>query len=393
MDRSHKSDEAFGQSMSSNSRRVMWKLSEEEETFDSLVNYRRIPARSQLDQQNRSQVTDVPAKKRTATENWLLLVRDLEKKEASSIEEGKKSVGHREPSWSANPQTSATSLPEVKEISPKERAIIYWRRLFDGIHKREQGEKRTAGVEQEDPADIVLTAKPSLALRYKPSHESLKHKRSKELAPERCPSSTRESAPCKLVSDLQLESFSLPPQQTCVVREVAPRFAHRRRLSIANDTDSCCSGELEVPKNSPVQDQEPGPRPRSELISVHVSAPTISSFMEATRRSTSPVRRRTAVSKVAVGTKGGSSPAAGGNKCSSASSGSAGTTTLPTFRQRQQELHRYRVMIERRRLDLLELKIAREREEALHNEILFHKDLQIKDNMIKAYEDNDCSNA
>jgi len=50
-------------------------------------------------------------------------------------------------------------------------------------------------------------------------------------------------------------------------------------------------------------------------------------------------------------------------------------------------------MIERRRLDLLELKIAREREEALHNEILFHKDLQIKDNMIKAYEDNDCSNA
>jgi len=55
--------------------------------------------------------------------------------------------------------------------------------------------------------------------------------------------------------------------------------------------------------------------------------------------------------------------------------------------------HRRRVMIERRRLDLLELKIAREREEALHNEILFHKDLQIKDNMIKAYEDNDCSNA
>jgi len=188
-------DEAFGQSMSSNSRRVMWKLSEEEETFDSLVNYRRIPARSLSEQQNRSQVTDVPAKKRTATENWLLLVRDLEKKEASSIEEGNKSVGQREPSWSANPQTSATSLPEVKEISPKERALIYWRRLFDGIHKRQQSEKRTAGVEQEDPADIVLTAKPSLALRYKPSHESLKHKRSKELAPERCPSSTRSA--CK----------------------------------------------------------------------------------------------------------------------------------------------------------------------------------------------------
>ncbi|XP_016960673.1 uncharacterized protein LOC108031604 [Drosophila biarmipes] len=390
MDRSHKSDEAFGH----NSRRVMWKLSEEEETFDSLVNYRRLPVRSQSDHQNRSQVSGAPTKKRTATENWLLLVRDLEKKEASSMEEAKKSSSQRETSWSAHPQTSATSLPEVKETSAKERAIIYWRRLFDGIHKRQRGEKKSAGVEQEDPAEIVLTAKPSLALRYKPSHESLKHKRSKDLAPERCPSSTRASTSCKLVSDIQLESFSLPPQQTCVVREVAPRFAHRRRLSIANDTDSCCSGELEVPKNSPVQDQEPGPRPRSELISVHVSAPTSSSFMEAARRSTSPVRRRTAVSKVAAGTKGGSSPAAGGNKCSSASSGSAGTTTtLPTFRQRQQELHRYRVMIERRRLDLLELKIAREREEALHNEILFHKDLQIKDNMIKAYEDNDCSNA
>jgi len=96
---------------------------------------------------------------------------------------------------------------------------------------------------------------------------------------------------------------------------------------------------------------------------------------------------------VAAGTKGGPSPAVGGNKCSSVSSGSAGTSQLPNFRQRQQELHRYRVMIEQRRLDLLELKIAREREEALHSEVLFHKELQIKENMIKVYEDNDCSNA
>ncbi|KAH8351078.1 hypothetical protein KR084_003045 [Drosophila pseudotakahashii] len=387
-------DEAFGQSMSSNSRRVMWKLNEEEETFDSLVNYRRVPVRNLCvsDQQLRSQVTDVPAKKRTAMENWLLLVRDLEKKEASSVEESERVKKSREQSCSANHQSSATSLPEVREISSKERAITYWRRLFDGIYKRI--DKKTAGKEQEDPADIVLTAKPSLALRYKPSHESLKYKRSKDLAPEQIPSTSREPTSCKLVSDLQLESFSLPPQQ-CVVREVAPRFAHRRRMSIANDTDSCCSGELEVPKNSPVQDQDPGTRPRSELISVHVSAPTSSSFMEAARRGPSPIRRRIAVSKVVAGTKGGSASAAGGNKCSSASSASAsaGPTHLPTFRQRQQELHRYRVMIERRRLDLLELKIAREREEALHSEILFHKDLQIKENVIKAYDDNDCSNA
>ncbi|XP_016980440.2 uncharacterized protein LOC108045578 [Drosophila rhopaloa] len=384
MDRIHKSDEAFDHSMSSSSRRVMWKLNDEEETFDSLVNYRRVPVRnsSVSAQQNRSQVTDVPTRRRTASENWLLLLRELGKKRIGTEEReaANKAVNLKEPVWKAN-HSSATSLPDIKETSAKERAVIYWRRLFDGIHKRQ----KVVELAEDDPADIVLTAKPSLALRYKPSHESLKYKRSKDSSTERFPSTSRV-----LVTDLKLESFSLPPQQTCVVREVEPRFAHRKRMSITHDTDSCCSGELEVPKNSPVQDQDPGPRLRSELISVHVSAPTA-------RRSTSPIRRRTAASKVSAGTKAGSSPvtatAAGGNKGSSASSGSAGTTHLPTFRQRQQELHRYRVMIERRRLDLLELKIAREREEALHSEILFHKDLQIKDNVIKAYDDNDCLNA
>ncbi|XP_017123964.1 uncharacterized protein LOC108143901 [Drosophila elegans] len=376
MDKTHKSDEAFDQSVSSSSRRVVWKLNNEEETFDSLVSYRRVPA------QSRSQVTDVPTRKRTAGENWQLLLHDLDKKRVGVQERevGNKTVNQKEPVWKAS-QSSATSLPEISESSAKERAIVYWRRLFDGIHKRQNG----ADAEE----DVVLTAKPSLALRYRPSHESLKFKRSK--------STTRE-----LVTDLKLESFCLPPQQTCVVREVEPKFAHRRRMTIGNETDSCCSGELEVPKNSPVQDQEPGSRVRSELISVHVAAPTSSSFVDAVRRSTSPIRRRTVPSKVsAAGTKSGSSPetatAAGGKKCFSTSSGSGGTSQLPTFRQRQQELHRYRVMVERRRLDLLELKIAREREEALHSEILFHKDLQIKgnaikDNAFKLYEDNDCSN-
>ncbi|EDV49884.1 uncharacterized protein LOC6552597 [Drosophila erecta] len=380
MDRNHKSEETFGRSMSSSSRRVMWKLNEEEETFDSLVNYRRLTTRSL----SRGQVTDVPTKRRTASEHW----QEVNTKSASTGESevGKKSVSLREPTWNAT-HSSATSLPEPKEISSKEQAIIYWRRLFDGIHKRQRGEKKVAATEPADSTDILLTAKPSLALRYKPSHESLKNKRSKDLATERCPSTSQGSTSCKLVSDLKMEAFSLPPQQMCVVREVEPRFGQRRRMSLANDTDSCYSGELEVPKNSPVQDQEPSPYSRSELISVHVSAPT-------SRRSTSPIRRRTAASKVAAGTKVGSSPAApGGNKCSSVSSGSAGTSQLPTFRQRQYELHRYRVMIEQRRLDLLELKIAREREEALHNEVLFHKELQIKENAIKAYEDNDCSNA
>ncbi|XP_043651356.1 uncharacterized protein LOC122618834 [Drosophila teissieri] len=386
MDRNHKSEETFGRSTSSSSRRVMWKLNEEEETFDSLVNYRRLTSRSL----NRSQAADVPTKRRTASESWHLPAQEVGKKNASTGESelAKKSVSLRETTWNVY-QSSATSLPEPKEISSKEQAIIYWRRLFDGINKRKRGAKKVAATEPEDPTDIVLTTKPSLALRYKPSHESLKNKRSKDLATERCPSTSQGSTSCKQVADLKMESFSLPPQQMCVVREVEPRFGQRRRMSLANDTDSCYSGELEVPKNSPVQHQhqEPGPYSRSELISVHVSAPT-------TRRSTSPIRRSTAASKVAAGTKGGSSPAApGGNKCPSVSSGSAGTSQLPNFRQRQHELHRYRVKIEQRRLDLLELKIAREREEALHNEVLFHKELQIKENMMKAYEDNDCSNA
>ncbi|XP_017073533.1 uncharacterized protein LOC108109503 [Drosophila eugracilis] len=392
MDRNHKSDEAFNQSMTGSNRHVMWKLNDEEETFDSLVNYRRVPVRNLCTsaQPSQSHLTDIPTKSRTSSENWLLQVRDVEKKDER--ERGKKSVTVREPVWSAN-RASATSLPEVKETNSKERAIIYWRRLFDGLHKRQQGKKDTeAEIGKEEPTDIALTAKPSLALRYKPSHESLKYKQSRDPAPERFPSIFQGSSSCKMITDLKMESCSLPPQQTCVVREVEPRFAYRRRMSITNDTDSCCSGELEVPKNSPVQDQNSGNRLRSEVISVHVSTPT-SGFMEARRRGTSPIRRRTAVTKMAAGTKAASSPAAVANKSSSASSGSAGTTQLPTFRQRQHELHRYRVLIERRRLDLLELKIAREREEALHSEILFHKDLQIKEHAIKAYEDNDCSNA
>ncbi|KAH8329791.1 hypothetical protein KR074_009993, partial [Drosophila pseudoananassae] len=409
-------EEAFNQSMSSSSRRVMWKLTDDEETFDSLVQYRRVPARNVCVSAQQSKVRPVAAarsepeqrpKKRTASENWLMLLRELRKKKANSKEREqtkKASSGIHESAWKHNP-LSATSLPEVKEPSVKERADAYWQRLFTGTCKRRADEKElaSASVEQEDPADIALTVKPSLALRYKPSHESLKYKRSKDLGYERLQSTSRAST--KLVTDLKVESFCLPPQQTCVVREVAPKFAQRMRRSLANDTDSCCSGDLEVPTNSPVLDLDvnpppqqplaPATRPRGEIISVHISAPPSSLFAETTGRITNPIKRRVIPSKPPAGAKGSSTAAAssaGGNKCSSASSGSTGTH-LPTFRQRQQELHRYRILIEKRRLDLLELKIAREREEALHSELLFHKDLQIKEHMIKAYEDNDCSNA
>ncbi|KAH8369346.1 hypothetical protein KR009_008828, partial [Drosophila setifemur] len=395
-------EEAFGQPMSSSSRRVMWKPSQEEETFDSLVNYRRVPLPNmvahayQPSSSNRA-VTGLPVRKRTASENWLMLLRELGKKRASirNQEQSKK-----EPTLKPH-HSSATSLPEVKELGPKEQADAYWQSLFSGIYKRRPGEKEAevddVEQEQEEPADIALSIKPSLAMRYKPSHESLKYKRSRDLGLERYPSTSRGSP--KLVTNLRVESLSMPLQQTCVVREVAPKFAQRMRMSLGNDTDSCCSGELEVPKNSRVLNEEANTaqqmRLRSELISVHVSAPTSSSFMEAARRVSTPIKRRSTTSKVATGAKissASATPVPGANKCSSGSSGSTGNQ-LPNFRQRQQELHRYRVLIEQRRLDLLELKIAREREEALHSELLFHKDLQIKENLIKTYEDNDCSNA
>ncbi|XP_020813664.1 uncharacterized protein LOC110188300 [Drosophila serrata] len=342
MDKNQKSDERFDQSMSSSSRRVMWKLSEEdmEETFDSVVTYRRSPGRCihpSSNQQNRK----------------LLF---------------------KEPTLKIN-QPSSTSLPEVKE--PK------------SFSKRSVPGRDVASEEEEEEKDNRLSVKPSLALRYRPSYESLKYKRSKDFGSDRIPSTSRGSTSSKVVSDLKVESFTLPPQQSCVVREEAPKFA--QGLSVENDSDSCCSGELEAPKNSPMLDSNPPQRMQNDLVSVHISAPTTSSLSETTRRDgTSPSKRRSTTGKVAAGTKAGSPTAADGKKCPSTSSGSTGPH-LPNFRQRQQELHRYRILVEQRRLDLLELKIAREREDALHSTILFHKKMQIKECKIKAYEDNDCS--
>ncbi|KAH8243240.1 hypothetical protein KR032_005933, partial [Drosophila birchii] len=333
------------QSMSSSNRRVMWKLSEEdmEETFDSVVTYRRAPTRlihASSSQPNRKLLFKEPA---------------LKSKQPSTI-----------------------SLPEVKEPT--------------SLTKRAVTERDAASEEDEDEKDNRLSVKPSLALRYRPSYESLKYKRSKDLGSDRIPSTSRGSTSSKLVSDLKLETFTLPPQQSCAVREEAPKFA--QGLRVDNDSDSCCSGELEVPKNSPMLDLDSNPpqqhSTRGELMSVRISAPS-SLLSETPRRDgTSAPKRRSTTGKMPVGTKGGTPTAADGKKCSSTSSGSTGPH-LPNFRQRQQELHRYRILVEQRRLDLLELKIAREREDALHSTILFHKKMQIKECKIKAYEDNDCS--
>ncbi|KAH8340719.1 hypothetical protein KR059_005295 [Drosophila kikkawai] len=235
--------------------------------------------------------------------------------------------------------SSDAALSELKELTSKERAITHWHRFFNEIKKRQH----------------VL--------------------RKRETAAEEQPS---------LVSDLKLESLSLPPQQLCVVREKAPKFA--QGLLINKHSDS----ELEVPKNSLMLDKGTNPSEQqsmeSGLISVNMSAPTSSSFAEASRRKTTQIKRRSTKSQVSTSTDEVSATA------SKSKNGSTGPH-FPNFRQRQQELHRYRVLIEQRRLDLLELRIAREREEAKQYMILFQKKMQIKECMIRAHEANNCSNA
>ncbi|XP_017037572.1 uncharacterized protein [Drosophila kikkawai] len=241
--------------------------------------------------------------------------------------------------------SSDAALSELKELTSKERAITHWHRFFNEIKKRQHGLRKREAAAEEQPS---------------------------------------------LVSDLKLESFSLPPQQLCVVREEAPKFA--QGLLINKHSDS----ELEVPKNSLMLDKGTNPSEHqsmeSGLISVNMSAPTSSSFTEASRRKTSQIKRRSTKSQVSTSTDEVSTTASKSKKSTSISRGSTGPH-FPNFRQRQQELHRYRVLIEQRRLDLLELRIAREREEAKQYMILFQKKMQIKECMIRAHEANNCSNA
>ncbi|XP_018801529.1 PREDICTED: uncharacterized protein LOC108976721 [Bactrocera latifrons] len=58
------------------------------------------------------------------------------------------------------------------------------------------------------------------------------------------------------------------------------------------------------------------------------------------------------------------------------------------FRQRQQELHRYRVAVEQKRLELLEVKLQRERDEMLREQILFEKEIEFKTTQIRQLNDD-----
>ncbi|KAL7744278.1 hypothetical protein ACLKA6_001677 [Drosophila palustris] len=322
MEKNQKPVEHVAQSQSSSSRRVMWKVREEdEEVFDSVVNYR---LSSPSNQESFNSEQELPR---------------LSKDEKSSME---KTVPKSSSSLGLCYKPSHESL---KELATKRRARIVacWHRLFDRLR---------------------IQTSPSLALRYKPSHESLKN-----------PCDSANLA----IADLKLETCFFPPYQTAVVREVAPTFAHR--MCIPDDTDSCCSGSIEL--RIPLLKSSKASKLPSVKADPHESTSTFSQI--AARNENTKLKRR---NKKTVGSLIGGA----GGSSKSASNGSP-NCALPTLRQRQLELHHYRVLIEKRRLELLDLKIVRERADALRHEILFHKDLQLKHNQIKSYEDNNSSQA
>ncbi|XP_036342511.1 uncharacterized protein LOC118751804 [Rhagoletis pomonella] len=67
---------------------------------------------------------------------------------------------------------------------------------------------------------------------------------------------------------------------------------------------------------------------------------------------------------------------------------SKSTPTQGGFRQRQQELHRYRIAVEQKRLELLEMKLQRERDEMLREQILFEKELEFKATQLSQLNDD-----
>lgn len=154
--------ENVGQSQSSSSRRVMWKVcEEEEEVFDSVVNYRLL---SPSNQEN--------------------LISD---QELPRLSKASGSAGEKRSVEKATTKSSASlglcykpSHESLKELATKRRARIVacWHRLFNRLR---------------------IQTSPSLALRYKPSHESLTNG---------CESANPENA------DLKLETcFFLPIRQ------------------------------------------------------------------------------------------------------------------------------------------------------------------------------------
>lgn len=333
------------QSLSSSSRRVMWKVcDDDDEVYDSVVNYRRFSS---------------------CNEDKPKLEEDQEPETSSAFGKGQSGLASSKSSAGLGLAytPSQESIKDSNSSSRRARIVGNWHRLFDQIRQK---------------------SSPNLALRYKPSHESLK----------RVSRSRSAISKSKLATaDLKLETSFFPPYQTAVVREVAPTFA--QRTYIPEDSDSVCSGTIQLripllkapkPLSTPIE----SPDVRDKRLPA--TPESLSLIGQMTKSGNSRAKRRPV--REATSANNGRNVKGDASKTPVATAGgSVNNKALPTVRQRQLELHRYRLLIEKRRLELLDLKIVRERAEALRHEILFHKDLQLKHNQIKSYEDNNSSQA
>lgn len=339
-------DENIPRSLSSSSRRVMWNVhADDEEIFDSVVNYRRYTScnedKPKLNNDHEPDAND----SHTSSDNREPILPDSKPSNSLGLD-----YTH-----------SHESMRDLNSSnSNRARVVGNWHRLFNQIRQK---------------------SSPTLALRYKPSHESLK----------RVPKSRSFTSKSKLANeDLRLETSFFPPYQTAVVREVAPAFA--QRAYIPEDSDSVCSGTIQL--RIPLLKT---PRSRSTALAssdvgdipLPTAAKSLSLISQMAKSGNSKTKRR----PMRDATNSNNSRTVKGDGSKTATGGVGNTKTLPTLRQRQLELHRYRLLIEKRRLELLDLKIVRERADALRHEILFHKDLQLKHNQIKSYEDNNSSQA
>lgn len=339
----------------------MWKVCDgEEEVYDSVVNYRSVsPTHESINSSDRNLPgTSSPQLLGPSEGTFQLVMKEYLPKYEAAAKSATSLAMRYKPSHESMQDLASTK---------RSRAIGIWHSLYDRIRNKKLGDK----------------ACPSLALRYKPSHESLKNRRSKDLLAEQPSPRSAILAKHKLATaDLKLETCFFPPYQTAVVREAAPKFANR--LCKFDDSDSCCSGSLELRVPLLKSSKSRNVSGTMDLLNLVDSK----SFLNPTdaNNSNSKTKRRT---KTVTTSNTGTSK---GNGSKTTPSGNT-NNTLPTLRQRQLELHRIRVLIEKRRLELLDLKIVRERADALRHEILFHKDLQLKHNQIKSYEDNNSSQA
>lgn len=347
MEKNQKSAENVINSQSSSSR-VMWKVcKDDEEVFDSVVNYKLLmpfnPTSSKFE------------KKLPRLSKPMVFADE-------TVDAATKSLTRLALCYKASHET----LDDMA-IKRRARVLGYWQRLFDLLR---------------------IQASPSLTLRYKSSYESLKIQRSIDALQERAPSRCANPANANPVTTgVKLETCFFPSYQTAVVREVAPTFAHR--MFTPDNSDPRCS-QSRMLRTPPLKSSKVSTVLNAKADKASTPESTITNGQIAVADDNAKFK---SIKKSAGSSIGGAGVTALKENCNRSAPIGSPNFTLQTLQQRQHELHQYRVLIEKRRLELLDLKIVREREDAFRHKILFHKDLKLKHNQIKSYEDNNSSQA